>query len=145
MAVAPEAEALLRRTYDAFNRKDIDTALSVAQPDVDWPNMLDGTRVVGVDDLRAYFERQFRVIDPQVEPLSFTDDDGTVVVRVRHVVRFLSDGEVVVDQVLHHLYTFRDGRVAAMDVRDADGNLIPPRRPSASGLRPGSGARRVSP
>lgn len=128
MAVAPEMEALLRSTFDAFNRKDIDAALAAAHPDVDWPNILDGTRVVGLDDLRAYWIRQFRVIDPHLELLAVADEgDGAVNVRLHQVLRFVSDGEVVLDSVVHHVYRFRDGRIESMDVRDAQDNpVVPP-------------------
>jgi ketosteroid isomerase-like protein len=129
MAVAPEVEVLLRRTYDAFNRKDVSTVLAVAHADVDWANALDGTRVIGVEHVQEYWERQFRVVDPQVEVLSITEDaGGDVVVDLRQTVRFLSDGEVVLDEIVQHIFSFRDGLIAAMDVRDARGNLVAPRR-----------------
>jgi ketosteroid isomerase-like protein len=127
MAVAPEAEALLRRTYDAFNRKDIDTALAAAHPDVDWPNVLDGTRVVGLEEVRLFFERQLRVLDLHLEPLSMEEDEhGAIVVRLRQVMRFASDGALMADEVVQHIYTFRDGRVAKLDAREADGRPIAP-------------------
>jgi ketosteroid isomerase-like protein len=47
------SEELLRRTYDAFNARDLDTALALMQQDVDWPNAIDGGRVRGHDAVRA--------------------------------------------------------------------------------------------
>ena len=129
MAVAPEAEALLRRTYDAFNRKDFRTAGLAFHPDVEWTNLLDKTRVTGARDLQAYFERQFQVIEARVEPQSFDDaGDGAVAVRLHQVVRFLSDGEVLVDCVIRYVFRFRDGLITAVDVDEADRELIIPRR-----------------
>ena len=32
--------ALLQRTYEAFNRRQIDEVLSMLAPDVSWPNLL---------------------------------------------------------------------------------------------------------
>jgi ketosteroid isomerase-like protein len=34
--------ALLRRAYDAFNARDVDAVLALLQPDVDWPNAMEG-------------------------------------------------------------------------------------------------------
>ena len=46
--------------------------------DVDWPNMLEGTRALGHDAVRAYWLAQFDVIDPHVEPVSFRDENGAI-------------------------------------------------------------------
>ena len=133
MAVAPEVEALLRGMYDALNRKDIRTALAAAHPDVNWPNGLDGTRVTGLADVAEFIERQLRVIDLQMDVLALTEaDDGAIAVRVHQVVRFLSDGAVLADDVVEHIYRLRDGLIIAVDARDADGNLIVPRERSAA-------------
>src|SRR5262245_44168610 len=66
--VSAETEALLRRTYEAFNRKDIEAVLAVMTTDVNWPNMLDRVRAVGHDAVRAYWRDQFARVDPSVEP-----------------------------------------------------------------------------
>jgi hypothetical protein len=129
MPVAPEVEAFLRQLYEAFNRKDLDTVLSAASPDVDWPNALLRERVTGLADVREFWERQFRAIDPQLEPLAVTEGDGgTVVVRVHQVVTFVTDGAVIDDVVVDHIFTFDDdGRIVAIDARDQDGQLVVPR------------------
>ena len=130
MAVAPEAEALVRGVYDALNRKDIRTALDAAHPDVTWPNGLDGTRVTGLEHVAGFIERQLRVIDLQFEVQALEEDPdrpGAVVARVRQVVTFLSDGAVVSDDVEEHIFQLRDGRIVSVDARDRDGNpVVPP-------------------
>jgi ketosteroid isomerase-like protein len=47
------SEELLRRAYAAFNARDLDGALVLMHPDVDWPNAIDGGRVHGHDEVRA--------------------------------------------------------------------------------------------
>jgi len=85
--------------------------------DVDWPNAIDGGRVRGHEQVRAYWTRQFETIDPHVEPLEFSEDDqGRTVVDVHQVVRDL-DGVVIADQHLRHVYTFGGGLIARMDIR----------------------------
>ena len=111
-----EEEALLRRAYEAFNSRDIDGALALMHPDVDWPNAMEGTRVRGHDGVRAYWTRQFGVIDSHVEPESFeVDEDGRVLVGVHQVVRDL-DGAPLSDGRVRHVYTFRDSLVGRMDI-----------------------------
>jgi ketosteroid isomerase-like protein len=36
-----EAEPVLRRAYEAFNAGDIEGALALMHPDVDWPDGMD--------------------------------------------------------------------------------------------------------
>ena len=111
------AESLMRRAYEAFNARDIDGALALLQPDVDWPNGMEGGREVGHDAVRAYWTRQWQLIDPHVEPESFSDDErGRVVVGVHQVVRDL-DGTLLADQLVEHIYTLRDGLIERMDIR----------------------------
>jgi hypothetical protein len=111
-------EQLLRRAYDAFNARDIEAALALMNPDVDWPNAMEGGREVGRDAVRRYWTRQFGLIDSHVEPLHFTTDDrGRVVVDVHAVVRDLG-GHVVSDKRVQHVYTLRDGLIERMDIGD---------------------------
>jgi ketosteroid isomerase-like protein len=113
-----EEERLLRRAYEAFNARDIEGALALMHPDVDWPNGMEGGREVGHDAVRAYWTRQFGLIDSHVEPVGFESDaDGRAVVDVHQVVRDL-DGELLSDGRVQHVYTFRDGLVTHMEIRE---------------------------
>jgi ketosteroid isomerase-like protein len=127
MAVAPEAEALLRQMYDSFNRQDVRTALAAAHPDVTWPNALEGTRVTGLEHIAEYLERQFRVLDLRIDVLSMREENGAIVVRVHQVVTFLSDGAVLADDVVEHIFRLRDGLIVSADARGPDGDFIGPR------------------
>jgi hypothetical protein len=109
-------EQLLRRAYDAFNARDIDGALALMHPDVDWPNGMEGGREHGHEAVRAYWTRQFGLIDSHVEPVGFErDDQGRIVVDVHQVVRDL-EGSVLSDGRVRHVYTLRDGLVSRMDI-----------------------------
>ncbi len=116
--VSPEVEALLRRAYAAFNARDIDAVIAVMHPDVDWPNAWEGGRVQGRAAVRAYWARQFQVIDARVDPQDFAlAPDGRVVVKVHQVVRDPA-GRIVADQIVQHLYRVRDGLIEHMEVRE---------------------------
>jgi hypothetical protein len=107
----------LRRAYEAFNARDIEGALALMQPGVDWPNGMEGGRELGHEAVRAYWTRQFGLIDSHVEPVGFSEDEeGRVVVDVDQVVRNL-EGEVLSEQRVQHVYTLRDGLIVRMDIR----------------------------
>jgi ketosteroid isomerase-like protein len=117
MSQPDSAEQLLRRAYDAFNARDIEGALALMHADVEWPNAMEGGREHGHDAVRAYWTRQFGLIDSHVEPVAFSEDDeGRMVVDVHQVVRDPA-GELISDRRVEHVYTIRDGLIERMDVR----------------------------
>jgi ketosteroid isomerase-like protein len=118
MTVRTEDERLLRAAYAAFNARDIEAAIALMHPEVEWPNAMEGTRLQGHAAVRDYWTRQFETIQSRVEPQSFSADaDGRVIVEVHQVVHD-SAGELIADQTVEHVYTIRDGLVTRMDVRD---------------------------
>lgn len=107
---------VLRYAYAAFNARNVDAALATMHPDVDWPNGMEGGRVTGHEAVRAYWARQWTLIDPRVVPVSFTPtEDGRIAVDVRQVVRD-REGTLLVDQRVRHLYRMEDGRVRSMEI-----------------------------
>ncbi|MGB6687483.1 MAG: nuclear transport factor 2 family protein [Terracidiphilus sp.] len=107
---------ILRRVYRDFNARDIDAVLARMHPHVDWPNGMEGGRVLGHDEVCDYWTRQWKVIDPHVEPLRIEpDEDGRMVVEVHQLVRDL-EGKVIRDAIVHHAYRFRDGLIERMDI-----------------------------
>ncbi len=111
---------MIVRLFTAFNARDIDAVLAGFDPEVDWPNVSNGTRLHGHAQVRAYWESQFATINPTVEPLNVTTDDADVVVAVRQVIRDL-EGNLLVDAEVEHRYTFHNGLVARMDVASPGG------------------------
>jgi hypothetical protein len=64
MSARDKRVALLRLAYEAFNRRDVDAVLSMLDPEVEWPNLLDRATAHGPDPVREYWNRQFKQIDP---------------------------------------------------------------------------------
>lgn len=116
--VSAENIVLIRRAYAAFNARDIDGTLATMTPDVDWPNGMEGGRVHGHDGVRAYWTRQWGMINPHVEPVSFDEEDGgRVIVGVDQVVKDLS-GKVLIDRIVQHVYSLREGLICGMEIRE---------------------------
>jgi len=112
------ATELLKRAYSAFNARDIDGALTTMNPDVVWPNGMEGGTVQGRDGVRAYWTRQWGMIDPHVEPKTFDiDSAGRIVVGVHQVVRDLT-GKLLLDRMVQHVYAMKDGLIQSMDIRE---------------------------
>ncbi len=77
-----DTKTLIEQAYSAFNKRDIDGALALMTQDVSWPKASEGGKVVGKEEIRAYWTRQWGEFDPHVEPLAITEGDGGKV-RVR--------------------------------------------------------------
>jgi hypothetical protein len=110
-------QELLTATYKAFNARDIDAVLAILHPDVDWPNGMEGGRVHGRGNVREYWTRQWAMLDPHVEPTRIEDDEnGRTVVDVHQVVRDLN-GNILLDQMVQHLYSIENGLIERMDIQ----------------------------
>jgi hypothetical protein len=108
---------LIHTCYEAFNARDLDTALANLHPDVDWPNAIDGGRLHGHQEVRNYWKGQFETYDPRVEPEAINEDEqGRTVVDVHQVARQL-DGSLIADERVQHVYTIDAGLIARMDIR----------------------------
>jgi len=117
----PELELVLRAAYRAFNARDIEAALRLMHPEVDWPNAWEGGRVVGHAAVRDYWERQFAAISSKVEPERFSDEpDGSVTVDVHQVVHDARTQELLSDSRVRHRYRLEAGLVVRMDVLPTD-------------------------
>ena len=108
---------LLRKVYAAFNRREFETVLAAMHSDVDWPNGMEGGRVLGTAAVREYWKRQFESLDPRVEPQSFsTEKDGRIAVGVHQVVHDKS-GTLLVDQTIQRVYEINGGLIRSMEIR----------------------------
>lgn len=113
-------QALVAQAYSAFNRRDIDGALAVMSENVNWPKASEGGRVVGKEEIRAYWTRQWAEFDPHVEPIEVTDREaGRTEVKVHQLVRNLN-GDLLSDQVLLHVYTIANGLIERMDIGESE-------------------------
>ena len=106
---------LLTELYAAFNARAIDRCLAGMHPDVVWANAMEGGNVHGHEAVRDYWTRQWKLVNPRVDPQSFESDGSRVRVDVHQVVRAL-DGAVIVDQMVKHVFTFEDGLVKVFEI-----------------------------
>jgi hypothetical protein len=117
---------IIERAYSAFNMRDIDGALALMTEDVNWPKASEGGKVVGKEEIRAYWTRQWGEFDPHVEPLAMSEEDGGKIrVRVHQLVKSLQ-GDLLSDSEVLHVFTVNGGLIAAMDLgNEADATAGP--------------------
>lgn len=111
-----KTKALIAQAYAAFNLRDVDGALAIMSDNVNWPKASEGGRVIGKEEIRAYWTRQWAEFDPYVEPLEVDDREaGKTHVTVHQLVKSLN-GDVLSDQTLTHVFTIKNGLIERMDI-----------------------------
>ena len=121
-----DTKALLEQAYSAFNKRDIDGALALMSEDVSWPKASEGGKVIGKEEIRAYWTRQWGEFDPHVEPLAISEEDGgRTRVRVHQLVKSLQ-GDVLSDTEVLHVFTVKSGLITAMELGDEAGTSAGP-------------------
>jgi hypothetical protein len=110
---------LITQAYSAFNLRDVDGALALMSEDVSWPKASEGGRVVGKEEIRAYWTRQWQDFDPHVEPIEVIELEGGVAqVRVHQLVKSLG-GEVLADGEVWHVFTMLNGLIERMELKES--------------------------
>ena len=113
---------LIKKAYAAFNEREIDRALSTMQPNVQWSKAWEGGYISGHNEIKEYWTRQWKEINPNVEPTGFNErEDGSLEVEVHQKVKDLQ-GNSIFDGTVKHIYTFEDGLINTMDIELADNN-----------------------
>jgi len=110
---------LLKRVYDRFNARDMETLLAAMHEAVIWANGMEGGHVHGRDEVRSYWTRQWTIVDPHVEPVAFArGPQGEVLVEVHQVVCDLN-GYLLADKMVGHVFRIESGLIKRFDIRGA--------------------------
>lgn len=114
--MSQQYQDLIKRAYAAFNARDIDGVFLSMHPDVYWPNGWEGGYVKGQDEVREYWTRQWKELDPNVEPINFKEkQNGQIEVDVHQVAKDLN-GKVLFDGIIKHVYTIEKGLIKSMEI-----------------------------
>ena len=108
---------LIKRIYDRFNARDMESVLAALHEDVIWANGMEGGHVHGREGVRSYWTRQWVMIDPHVEPVAFAEgQNAEVIVEVNQKVRDLK-GNLLADKMVRHIFRIENGLVRRFDIR----------------------------
>lgn len=115
-----EHQEFLQNLYDAFNRREIETLISLMRPDVKWANGLEGGFVYGRDAVREYWTSQFKEIRAELETLKFeTDAQNRNVVTVHQTIKDLA-GNVLADVTVHQIFTIENGLISVYEIGETE-------------------------
>src|SRR5258708_21836863 len=118
-------KTMIAQAYSGFNQRIVDGALVLMSENVSWPKASEGGRVVGKEEIRAYWTRQWQEFDPYVEPIEVIDrEGGKTDVKVRQLVKSLG-GDVLSDSEVWHVYTIANGLIERMDLKESETSSDP--------------------
>jgi hypothetical protein len=113
-------QQFLQNLYEAFNKREIETIISVMHPDVKWTNGVEGGFVYGRDAVREYWTNQFKVIQVQLETLRFeTDENSRDVVTAHQIVRDLQ-GNLLADTTIQQFFTIENGLISLYEIGETE-------------------------
>ncbi len=107
---------LLKKVYYAFNTRNIEAALAIMHQNVILANGMEGGYVHGHDGVREHWNKQWQIVDRDIEPISIVaDGKGKIVANVHQVVRDMHDN-ILEDEILQHTYLIEDNLIKHMDI-----------------------------
>ena len=113
-------QEFLQNLYDAFNKREIETIISLMRPDVKWANGLEGGFVYGRDAVREYWTNQFKDIQVELETLKFeTDENNRNVVTVHQIIKDLQ-GNLLADTTIQQIFTIEDGLISLYEIGETE-------------------------
>lgn len=125
--MSQENVEVVRRGFEAFRRGDLDAALEMLDPEVEWKQMEEPEVALGpvavVEALGRWAEMWSAA---EVTPQEWIDADDSVLVRVKWTGRSKETG-IQVEQYAYNVFSFRAGRVVQM--REYLFRLAPLREP----------------
>jgi ketosteroid isomerase-like protein len=117
-----ELGELIRRGYDAWNRRDWDTIFELLHPDIEWTPVefgLLGETFRGHDRVREFFDILFEAWDEfRVDPETMIEGEETVLVIARVRTRGRGSGAEVDTRWAHVWTAAPDGRAIRMQAFD---------------------------
>lgn len=107
---------LLKRVYDLFNSRDIESVLAAMHPDVIWANGMEGGTSTDVTRCAAIGNVNGRSSIRMWSPSRFRPT-GEVVVKVHQIVGDLR-GNLQSDGLVLHVFQIRNALIQRFDIRE---------------------------
>jgi hypothetical protein len=115
------ARDLVVRLHEAISRRDPDAVSALFHPEARFRNYLDEGQVIGQDGARAFYERLFEMIDPDIDLLSVKDlPQGRVQAELQVSVHDRS-GHLWSDSKVIATYVIADGLIQSVELEPEGG------------------------
>jgi hypothetical protein len=108
--------ALVRSAYERYNDRDLDGVLELLDPHVSWPDVVNGTVMVGREAVRRCWQGHFDVASPTVVPEDLYEVGDAVIAIVRQQVEDHDGKAIGPSSIAAHKLTFRGELVTRMEI-----------------------------
>jgi ketosteroid isomerase-like protein len=115
--MSQENVEIVRRVYEAFNRRDFDAALAIWHDSISWRTLFSVETDVlrGKQEIRVAWERQIEALDVHIEVVELTPLDETRVLAVGKWRGRGSESGAPVEQTAVQVFTVEDGRLRSVE------------------------------
>jgi ketosteroid isomerase-like protein len=138
--MSQENVEIVRRMYDAWNRRDEEEMLALSDPEVEYVNsptaIEPGTRR-GTNEVLAVARTQWEFLRDGRQEIDRTYDRGEDIVVLGRVSRRMPDGDARIEDRALVTWTMRDGKVVRVEVLGFGGAEVGEAL-EAAGLRAGT-------
>ena len=113
--------AIVREAYERFNNADVGGLVDLLDPDVEIPDVLNGSVFHGKEAIRRYWERQFELVDSSLLVREIVEIGDAVLVVVFQEVHDRDSGAPLGQGVVAvHRLTFRGNHISAIEYTGVD-------------------------
>jgi limonene-1,2-epoxide hydrolase len=112
------ATDLIVRLHEDLDRRDFDAATALFHPDARFRNYLDEGEIVGPSAVRAFYQRLFETLAPDIDVLTTTEIPGGRVRAELQVSVHDRSGRLWSDSKVTATYQIVDGRIMAVELAD---------------------------
>lgn len=114
-----DRELHITALWIAMNGQDIEAAVALLHPDVDWQDIMNGGRRHGRAAVRAYWAKTTALLTPGTSMIDYRlIGEDRIAARLLHSVRD-KQGKLWGEEALTQIFTFRDGLIIRMDLDEA--------------------------
>lgn len=109
---------IIIRLHEALDRRDLDGVTALMHPDARFRDYLDDGELVGLAAVRAFYQRLFETLAPNIDVLTMTElPDGRLRADLQVAVLDRS-GRLWSDSKVTATYTLRDGLIQSVELGD---------------------------
>ena len=105
---------VIGKIYQCFNNRDLEAILPFLDPHVIWSHGWDDSLIEGPAAVKAYWEFQWKEINPNVKPLSIKVNSSDAIEAMVHQVVKDLQGNIISDNIVKHVYTFENALIKHM-------------------------------